>query len=194
MILERGSKSLNDLDRNIFARLIDFYFLKSSLKGAVLLDVFLVFTQSGRSNNRDFPTTHRRLENIRSIESPLSGPCANDRMNLIDEKNNLILHTRCLIDNLFNTCLELASILRPSNERRKTQIHYPFIEHRHRNLSLRNALCQTFNDCRFSDSGLTDETRVIFRFTIDNRDQTIDFFITTDNTIKTTFTGLFRQV
>lgn len=91
--------------------------LESAFESRIFLYIFLVLVHSRSADKTDLPASHSRLQYIRSIESPLSTSSSDNSMDLVDKEDNFIFYLRCLIDDLFESSLELATILRPCDHK-----------------------------------------------------------------------------
>lgn len=104
-------------------------------------------------------------------------------MDLIDKEDDLILMFRCFIDHLLDPSLEFSSVLGPGYHHRHIDRDDTFILHREWHLAQCNTQSETFDDCRLSDSRISDETGIILGFSIEDTDQSFDLDISSDNRI-----------
>jgi hypothetical protein len=115
-------------------------------------------------------------------------------MDLIDKEDNFILYLRCFIDYLFETSLELATILRPSHHHRKIERYDTFISHREWHFAEGDFSSKTFDNCCFSYSWITDKTRVIFGLAVQDTHKSIYLRIATDHWIYLSSTSFRSEI
>ena len=106
-------------EENLLCILFPWLFHQNSLetarKGAVLRKVFLILAARCCTDNLHFSACKCRLQNIGSIKRALRTTGADERMDLIDEENN-VLRLDDLIHDILEPLLELTTILRPCNQ------------------------------------------------------------------------------
>ena len=91
-------QSTKDRDATCLIGLLDHDHLEASLQSLILLEVLLILVEGGSTDSTQFATSQRRLEDIRSIHSALTLPCADEGVDLIDEQDNLALALGDLAD------------------------------------------------------------------------------------------------
>ena len=115
-------------------------------------------------------------------------------MDLIDEEDDLILMLGCLIDNLLESTFELSSILRPSDHHRHIDRYNPFILHSKWDFSLSNPECESLDNSRLPNTRISDETRVIFGFSVQYTDESLYLCIPSDDWVNLSVTGTGSEV
>jgi len=78
--------------------------------------VLLVLVECGSANSTEFAARQRRLEHVGSVHSPFGGARANQRVQLVDEKNDLALGLGDFLQNSFEAVFKLAAVLRTSHQ------------------------------------------------------------------------------
>src|SRR3989337_3000863 len=88
--------------------------LKPPLQCPILFDMATVLVEGGGADALQLTAGERRLQHVGGVDRPLGGAGAHQRMQLIDEQNN-ILRLLNLFDDRLQTLLILASILGPGH-------------------------------------------------------------------------------
>ena len=104
-------------------------------------------------------------------------------MQLINEQNNTAIRCLHIVQHRLQTFLKLAAVFGTGNERPHIQREDLLVLQRRRNISLCNSLCQSLNDGRFANAGLTDDHRVIFGLAGKDLNDAADFLIPSDDRI-----------
>ena len=63
--------------------------LEAAFEGGVLLDVFAVLVQRGCADGPQLAARQRRLEHVAGVDGAFGRACADQRVELVDEQNNL---------------------------------------------------------------------------------------------------------
>ena len=99
------SKSLEDLDGLILGRWLHGDGLEASLKSGVLFDVLAVLIEGRCTDALDLTARKSGLEYVRCIDRTFGATCANERVQFIDEEDD-VLYTSNLI---------MTALMRSSN-------------------------------------------------------------------------------
>src|SRR5581483_4873971 len=78
-----------DRDRVFDVRLADVNMLEAAFEGFILFDVFLIFVERGRAYAAQFAAGQCGLEHIRRVNRPLGAAGADQRVQLVNETDNL---------------------------------------------------------------------------------------------------------
>ena len=106
---------IQDLDRFFNCSWFYDHFLESTLKSSILFDVLPVLIKGSRPNNLHLTSCQGRLEHVGRIQGTTCSTSTDDRMDLINEKNNI----RILLDLLhycFHALFKLTSVLSSSHK------------------------------------------------------------------------------
>ena len=87
-----------------------------ALERAVLLDVLAVLVERRRADALELAAGERRLEHVRRVDGALRATGADDRVQLVDEDDD-VLALADLCDERLETFLELAAVLRAGDRR-----------------------------------------------------------------------------
>ena len=97
-------------DRVFDRRFAHINLLKTSFEGRIFFDVLLVLVQRGRPDATQLAPRQRGLQHIRSIDCPFRRSGPDQRVQLIDEKNDLALRVFYFLQHRFEAILKLAAI------------------------------------------------------------------------------------
>src|SRR5262245_37061530 len=78
-----------DRDRVLDARLLDEHRLEAPFERWVLLDVLAVLVQRGRTDRAELAAREHRLQHVARVHRALCRACADDRVELVDERDDL---------------------------------------------------------------------------------------------------------
>ena len=78
-----------DRDRVLDARLVDHDRLEAALERGVLLDVLAVLVERRRADRAQLAAGEHRLEQVGGVDGALGGARADDRVQLVEEQDDL---------------------------------------------------------------------------------------------------------
>ena len=104
-------------------------------------------------------------------------------MQLINKEDNLAIALLNLSQNSFQTLFELTSVLGTGYQCTHIQRINLLVLQAIRYITLHNTLCQSFDNCGFTNTGFTDQYRIILRLTRKNTDNITNLCITADDRI-----------
>src|SRR5439155_415399 len=136
--------------------LLDHDRLEPALQGGVPLDVLAELVQGRRADALQFAARQRRLQDVRRVDGPFRRPGADERVQLVDEEDDVVGVSK-LFDDLLEALLELAAVLRACDERTDVQREHALALQRLGHVALHDAVREAFGDRGFSDAGLTHE-------------------------------------
>ena len=99
------------------ARLADVDRLEAALERRVLLDVLAVLVERGRADRAQLAAREHRLEHVARVDRALGRARADDRVQLVDEHDDLPLGVGDLLQHRLQPVLELAAVLRAGDHR-----------------------------------------------------------------------------
>ena len=155
--------------------------------------MLLILAECRRPNDLHLPARKGRLQDVRRIQRSLRTACADERMDLVNEKDD-ILRLDDIIHHIFEPLLKLATVLcsRDKCRHRKCD-HAPVFEQK-RHLPICNALGKPLGDRRLAHTCLTEENRVVLRTACENLNDAINLSCTPDYGIKPPRTGDTDQI
>ena len=84
-------QAAQDRDRVLDRRLADEDRLEAPLERGVLLDVLAVLVERRRADRAQLAAREHRLEHVAGVDGALGGAGADDRVQLVDEEDDLAL-------------------------------------------------------------------------------------------------------
>ena len=123
------------------------------------------------------------LKHITGIDSAFGLAGTDERVQLIDKKDDLALLLSQVLEHAFEALFEFAAVLGTGDEARQVEHEQAFALHAFRHLAVNDALCQSFDDCGLADSGLADEYRVILSTSLQHLGNTPDLVIAPDHIV-----------
>ena len=95
--------------------------LETTLQCRILFDVFTILIQRGRPDAMKLASCQHGLEHVAGIHGAVCFACSYDRMQLIDEQNDVPVGCLDIVQNSLQTLLKLATVLRTCNQRSHVQ-------------------------------------------------------------------------
>ena len=183
----------DDPDRLVFGRRIDDDGLETPLEGAVLLDVLAVLVKRRRADALDLAAGEGRLEHVGSVDRALRAAGAHDRMDLVDEDDDLVV-VLDLVDDRFQALLELSAVLRAGDDRGEIERRDALVAKKFGHLSLDDLLGEPLDDGGLPDTGFTDENGIVLLPAAENLDDPADLLIPSDDRIELEIAGVLREI
>ena len=182
-----------DLLRVLLTRLVDHDGLKTAGECRVLGKMLLVFTERSRSDNLHLPACKCGLQDICSIKRALRTTGTNERMDLVDEEND-VLRLDDLIHDILEPLLELTAILRPRNQCCHRERDDTPILKQERHLTVCDALRQPLGNGRLPNPRLSKKERVVLRTPCEDLDDTVNLLPPPDNRVEVAAASGTRQI
>ena len=120
MVLVLLAQPLQDLDRLLHRGRLDHHGLEPPLERAVLLDVLAVLVERGRADALQLAPGERRLEHVARVDGAFGGAGADQRVQLVDEQDDLLV-LGDLVHHRLEPLLELAAVLGAGDDRRHVE-------------------------------------------------------------------------
>ena len=186
-------EALNDLDRVLWARLVDVHRLEATLERGVLLDVLAVLLCRGGADDLDLAAGQRGLQDARGVDGSLRGARADDGVHLVDEEDDLavLLH---LGDDLLEAILELAAVLGARDEggdvERPDLLAAKHVGHG----AGRDELRQALDDSGLANARVTQDERVVLLTSREHLHHALDLAIAANDRVKLALSGERREV
>ncbi len=175
-------------------RLVHQDHLKAALQRLVLLEVLPVLVQRRGSNRAEFASGESRLEDIGRVHRAVAAACADERVDLVDEENDLALGLRHLLDDGLEPVLELAAVLGARDERAHVERHDGLGLQPLGHIALHDADREPFGDGRLAHAGLADEHRVVLGPAREDLEHAPDLVVAPDHRIDLALAGRLVQV
>ena len=168
--------------------------LEAPLQGGILLDMLAILVQRRCPDRVELAARQHRLEHVRRVDRSLGGAGAHDRVELVDEEDNLAVRVDDLLQHCLQPIFELASVLRAGDEGTHVQADDPPVLESFGDVAPHDALGEPFDDRGFPNARLADEHRVVLRAPRQDLDHTADLFVTADHRIQLVLAGIVGQV
>ncbi len=181
-------------DRVRDGRLPDEHGLEPPLQGRVLFDVLAIFVERRGADHVQLAARQRRLEEIRRVHRAFGGPRPHQRVQLVDEHDELPLGRRDLLDHGLQALLEFAAILGAGDQLAQIERYEMLVVERFRHVAVDDALGEAFGDRRFAHTRLADQHRVVLGPARQHLHDTPDFFVAADHGIELALARLLGQV
>jgi hypothetical protein len=117
------AEAAGDADRLLDRRLVDVDRLEAPLEGRVLLDVLAVLVERRRADGVQLAAREHRLEQVGGVHGALGRTRSDDRVELVDEQDDLTFAVPDLLEDGLDSFLELAAEPRAGDERAQVQRH-----------------------------------------------------------------------
>src|SRR5262249_16940036 len=146
----------------------------------------LVFVERGGANAAQVAAGECRLEHVRRVNRTFGRASAHQRVQLIDEENNLAGRFLNVLQNSFQAIFEFAAILRAGDQRPEIEGHNSLRAQGFRNIAPYNALRDAFDDGRFAHARLADQHRIVLRAPREYLDDPSDLVVAPDHRVELT--------
>src|SRR5687767_7533230 len=135
-------------DRALDRWLADEDGLEPSLQRGVLLDVLAILVERGRANDAQLPPREHGLEHVARVHRALGLPRPDERVQLVDEHDELSLAIGDLLEDGLEPLLELTTILGTRDQGAEIETDEPLVAQAFRDVAVHDSLCEPFGDRR----------------------------------------------
>src|SRR5262245_4603650 len=156
-------QAAKDGDCVLDIRLADVDLLEPAFEGFVLLDIFLVLVERRGPDAAQLAARQRGLEHVRRVHRALGRACADQRVQLVDEADDLSLRLLDLAQNGLQTLLELAAVFGAGQHRAPIEPDQALVLQRFGNVAGYDSLRESLDDGGLADARLADQHRVVLR-------------------------------
>ena len=193
MVLVVPPEARENRDRLLHRGRIDDHGLEAPFERTVLFHVSAVFVQRRGSDALQFTPRQRRLEHVRRVDRTLGRTGSNQRVQLIDEQDDVAVAGDLVHDRL-EALFELAPVLGPGDHGGHVQCKDAVFPEALGHLPAGDQLCQSFDDRRLPDSGLADQDRVVLFSPAEDLGDALDLGLAPDGRIQLPLACKSRQV
>ena len=141
-----------------------------------------------------FATGQHGFQHVACIHGAVSFSCAYDQVKLIDEEDDLTFALLDFFEDGFQSFLKFTSVFGAGHQSTHIQGKDGLVFQGIRNIAPDDTLSQTFYGCGFTNTGFTDEDRIVFRLTGKDTDHITDLRITADDRIQFLVSGFLHQI
>ncbi|GAC1663328.1 MAG: hypothetical protein NVS9B8_02120 [Candidatus Limnocylindrales bacterium] len=188
------AQAAQDRDRFLDRRLVDDDRLEATLECGVLLDVLAVLVEGRRADGVEFAAGEHRLEQVGCVHRSFRRAGADDRVEFVDEQDDLAVAVLDLLEDGLQALLELAPELRPGDQRPEIERDHPPALESLGHVTADDPLGEALDDGRLADAGLADQDRVVLRPTAQHLDHPADLLVAADDRVEPAGPSLGRQV
>ena len=188
-----GTQSLENQDRVLDGRSLDFDGLEAALESGVFLDVLAIFVESGRPDALKFTATECGLDDVGGIHGSFGGTGTDDGVHLVDEQDDVLVLTN-LVHHRLDAFLKLTAVFRPGHHEREIECNDALAGEKLRHIARDNLLGEALGDGGLADTGLANKHRIILAAAAENLDDALNLLGPADHRIKFSLGSDFGQV
>ena len=177
-------QAAQDADRVGDGRLTDEDGLEAPLERRVLLDVLAVLVERRRADGAQLAAREHRLEQVARRDGAFGRTCSDDRVELVDEEDDLALARGDLLEHGLESLLELAAVLRAGDQRADVERPDALALQPFGDVARHDALREPLRDRRLPHSRLADQDRVVLRAAREHLDRAADLLVASDDRIE----------
>ena len=183
-----------DRHRVFDRRLTDVDLLEPALERGVLLDVLAELVERGRADHAQLTAGEHRLDHVAGVDRALGTSGTDDRVQLVDERDDLAVAVDDLLEDGLHAVLELAAVLRARDHRADVERDQPLVAQTLGHVALDDAPGETFGDGGLADAGLADEHRVVLGAARQHLDDASDLLVASDHRVELALAGVLGEV
>ena len=183
-----------DRDGVLYARLFDEHHLEAAFERLVLLEVLAILVEGGRADGAELAASEGRLEDVGCIHRALGRARADERVDLVDEQDDLAIGFGDLFHDGLEAVLELTPVLGAGDERAHVERVDALVLEALGHVALHDADGDALGDGGLTDAGLTDEHRVVLRPAREDLKHPPNLFVAPDDRVDLALFGEFVQV
>ncbi len=190
----RSRQPLQDLQRLLGRWLADVDGGEAPLERGILLDALAVVVVGGRADQAQLTARQGRLEHVGGVERALGVARAHQRVELVDEQDDLAVGRLGLGHDALQPLLELAAELGAGDEQAHVERDQALALERGGHLARRDALGQALDHGGLADARLADQHRVVLGAAHEHLHQAQDLVLAPDDRVELAFAGERGQV
>ena len=194
MQLEGGDEAADHGGGHFLARLLDLHGLEAAGEGRVLFEVLLVFGPGGRSDRPQFAARQGGLQEIGRIVLTGLAAGADQRVRLVDEKDDGLGARLGLLDHRFQAVLEFTLHARAGLQQAKIECAQSDVAQRRRDVAGRYAEREALDDGGLAHARFAREDRIVLATTRQDVDHLTDLEVAAEDRVDLAGLGLRREV
>ena len=183
-----------DADRVLDRGFADVHLLEASLERRVLLDVLAVLVERRGADHAQLAARQHRLDHVAGVHRPLGTTGTDDRVELVDERDDLAFGVGDLLEHRLEALLELTAVLRAGEHRRDVERNQALVLETFGDVAVGDARGQALDDRRLADAWLADEHGVVLAATREHLDAAADLLVAPDDRVDLAALGERREV
>ena len=194
VVLVALAQAAQDRDRLLDRWLVDEDRLEAALERGVLLDVLAVLVERRRADRVQLAAREHRLEQVGGVHRALRGAGADDRVQLVDEQDDLALRVLDLLEHGLEPLLELAAVLGAGDQRAKVERDDALVLESLGHVAAHDALGEALDDGGLAHARLADQHGVVLGPPAEDLDDAPDLFVAADDRVELAVARVARQV
>ena len=168
--------------------------LETPLERRIFFDVLAILIESGGTDGAQFSASQGGLQHVGSIDCALSRACAHQRVQFIDEKNDLALRIFNLFEYCLQAILELATIFCSREHGTEIERNHALVLQHLGHIAGDDALRQAFDDGCFTHARLPDQHRIVLGAPGKYLNHAANLFIAANHRVELPSTRLLGQI
>ncbi len=153
-----------------------------------------VLVERRRADRPQLAPRQHRLEHVRRVDGPLGRPGADDRVQLVDEEDDLAGRRLDLGQHRLQTLLELAAVLRAREQRADVERPDTLALQPLGNVARDDPLREALDDRRLADPRVADQDGVVLGAPGEHLDHAPDLLVAADHRVELSGLGQRGQV
>lgn len=187
------AQTLEDLDGVLHRRLADLHRLEPALECGVLLDVLAVLVEGGGTDGLQLTAGQLRLEDAGGVDRALGGTGTDERVQLVDEQDDVTAGVD-LLEDLLEAFLEVTAVAAARHQRSEVEGVELLVLERLGHLAVDDRLREALDDGGLADAGLADQHRVVLGAAGQHLHDPLDLFLAADDGVEFALGGRGGQV
>ncbi len=167
--------------------------LEPTLQRGVLLQVLAVLVEGGGADGLQLATGQHRLEDRRRVDRALGRARTHQRVDLVDEQNDVAAGAD-LLEDLLQPLLEVTAVTRPGHQGAQVQRVEVLVLQRLGHLALDDPLGEPLHHGGLPDAGLADQDGVVLGPAGEHLHHPLDLLLTPDHRVELALPGGLGQV
>ena len=168
--------------------------LETALQCSVLFNVLPILVQGGCTDAVQLTSGQHRLQQVAGVHGTVCLACAYNGVQLINEQDDAAVALLDFRQHGLQTFLKFTTELGTCNQAAHVQGKDGAILQAVRHVASDDTLRQAFHYGGFTNAGLADQHRVVFRFPAQDADHVTDFAVTADDGIQLLRLGHGHQI
>ncbi len=136
--------------------------MEAALQSGVLFDVLAVLVKRCGTDGAQFAASQSRFEHVRGIHRALCSACTDQRVQLIEEDDDLALSCSDLVYDRLEPLFELAPVLAARDHTAQIELQNALAMQYGRHIICDYLAGEAFDDGGFAHTGLAYEHRIVF--------------------------------
>ena len=187
-------QAAQDADGVLDGRLGDVHLLEAPLEGGVLLDVLAVLVERRRADHPQLAAGQHRLDHVAGVHGALGRAGTDDRVQLVDERDDLAGGVGDLLEDGLEPLLELAAVLRAGDHRADVEGDEALVLQALGDVAVGDAPGEALDDGGLADAGLADQHGVVLGAPREHLDDAADLVVTADDRVDLAVAGAGGEV